>query len=288
MLRMRLSLDCGCAAVATQGGSDNLFTVESLAANKGTDHAEAKASAGNRCVYRLNLAAQASEPGARFCLALFPFQSFNHLEGLNDTISNDVGQSEIHGYIDSPVPFAGRYPFRTASFSDMYSQLSGELGECSRQERLGRVSGKLRFTGDRQTGFPRCRESGFNAPRPRKPEPNHWRMEFGPLRFTPHGGAAPMSFLPVTGASRNGSASAGFESGQCALGRSNRLLHCVTNHIPRERFLEEIKYTNFLRSQRDGTCVMTRHKNDRSFTPFDRIRSATANPEPSGNLSSIT
>jgi hypothetical protein len=32
MLRMRLSLDCGCAAVATQGGSDNLFTVESLAA----------------------------------------------------------------------------------------------------------------------------------------------------------------------------------------------------------------------------------------------------------------
>jgi hypothetical protein len=32
MLRMRLSPDCGCAAVATQGGSDNLFTVESLAA----------------------------------------------------------------------------------------------------------------------------------------------------------------------------------------------------------------------------------------------------------------
>jgi hypothetical protein len=32
MLRMRLSLDCGCAAVDTQGGSDNLFTVESLTA----------------------------------------------------------------------------------------------------------------------------------------------------------------------------------------------------------------------------------------------------------------
>jgi hypothetical protein len=32
MLRMRLSLDCGCAAVATQGGSDNLFAVESLTA----------------------------------------------------------------------------------------------------------------------------------------------------------------------------------------------------------------------------------------------------------------
>jgi hypothetical protein len=32
MLRMRLSLDCGYAAVATQGVSDNLFTVESLVA----------------------------------------------------------------------------------------------------------------------------------------------------------------------------------------------------------------------------------------------------------------
>jgi hypothetical protein len=31
MLRMRLSIDCGYAAVATQGGSDNLFTVVSLA-----------------------------------------------------------------------------------------------------------------------------------------------------------------------------------------------------------------------------------------------------------------
>jgi hypothetical protein len=31
MLRLRLSLDCGYAAVATQGVSDNLFTVESLA-----------------------------------------------------------------------------------------------------------------------------------------------------------------------------------------------------------------------------------------------------------------
>jgi hypothetical protein len=41
----------------------------------------------------------------------------------------------------SPVPFAGRDPFRTASFSDMYSHLSGELGDCSRQERSGRVSG---------------------------------------------------------------------------------------------------------------------------------------------------
>ena len=29
MLRMRLSLDCGCAAVATQGGSNNDFTLES-------------------------------------------------------------------------------------------------------------------------------------------------------------------------------------------------------------------------------------------------------------------
>jgi hypothetical protein len=28
MLRMRLSLDCGCAAVATQVGSNNDFTVE--------------------------------------------------------------------------------------------------------------------------------------------------------------------------------------------------------------------------------------------------------------------
>jgi len=28
MLRMRLSLDCGCAAFATQGGSDHPFTVE--------------------------------------------------------------------------------------------------------------------------------------------------------------------------------------------------------------------------------------------------------------------
>jgi hypothetical protein len=27
MLRMRLSLHCGCAAFATQGGSDHLFTV---------------------------------------------------------------------------------------------------------------------------------------------------------------------------------------------------------------------------------------------------------------------
>ena len=34
MLRMRLSLDCGCAAFATQGGSDHLFTVESPAAEK--------------------------------------------------------------------------------------------------------------------------------------------------------------------------------------------------------------------------------------------------------------
>jgi hypothetical protein len=32
MLRLRLSLDCGYAAVATPGVSDNLFTVESLAA----------------------------------------------------------------------------------------------------------------------------------------------------------------------------------------------------------------------------------------------------------------
>jgi hypothetical protein len=34
MLRMRLSLDCGCAGFATQGGSDHLFTVESPAAVK--------------------------------------------------------------------------------------------------------------------------------------------------------------------------------------------------------------------------------------------------------------
>jgi hypothetical protein len=31
MLRMRLSLDCGCVTVATQGGPDNRFTVESPA-----------------------------------------------------------------------------------------------------------------------------------------------------------------------------------------------------------------------------------------------------------------
>jgi hypothetical protein len=43
MLRMRLSLDCGYAAVATQGVSDNLFTVESLARRQGADHAEAEA-----------------------------------------------------------------------------------------------------------------------------------------------------------------------------------------------------------------------------------------------------
>ena len=30
MLRMRLSFDCGCVAVATQGVSDNRFTVEPL------------------------------------------------------------------------------------------------------------------------------------------------------------------------------------------------------------------------------------------------------------------
>jgi hypothetical protein len=34
MLRMRLSLDCGCSAVPTQGGSDHLFTVESPAVLK--------------------------------------------------------------------------------------------------------------------------------------------------------------------------------------------------------------------------------------------------------------
>ena len=42
MLRLRLSLDCGYAAVATQGVSDNLFTVESLAALT-PHHAEAEA-----------------------------------------------------------------------------------------------------------------------------------------------------------------------------------------------------------------------------------------------------
>jgi hypothetical protein len=38
MLRMRLSLDCGCAAFATQGVPDNLFTIESLAACVGWIH----------------------------------------------------------------------------------------------------------------------------------------------------------------------------------------------------------------------------------------------------------
>jgi hypothetical protein len=43
------------------------------------------------------------------------------LKVLDGTIFNYMGQSEIHGHSHSPVPFAGRYPFWTASFSDMYS-----------------------------------------------------------------------------------------------------------------------------------------------------------------------
>jgi hypothetical protein len=57
-------------------------------------------------------------------------------------------------------------------------------------------------------------------------------------------------------------------SGCCFLWRAKRVLHCVTNCLPREGFLEKIRYTELLRSQRDETCVITRHKNDWSWTPF--------------------
>jgi hypothetical protein len=46
---MRLSLDCGCVAVATQGGSDNPFTIESLAA-VGTAAEFARGTV--RCLFR--------------------------------------------------------------------------------------------------------------------------------------------------------------------------------------------------------------------------------------------
>src|SRR5258708_13480091 len=52
------------------------------------------------------------------------------------------------------------------------------------------------------------------------------------------------------------------------LRRSNRLLHCVTDHLPRERFLEVSKYTILLRSRRGETWIITRDKNGRSFAPF--------------------
>jgi hypothetical protein len=43
MLRMRLSLDCGYAAVTAQRVSDSLFTVESLASLIRADGAEEEA-----------------------------------------------------------------------------------------------------------------------------------------------------------------------------------------------------------------------------------------------------
>jgi hypothetical protein len=43
------------------------------------------------------------------------------LKILDDTIFNGMGQSKIHSHSHSPMPFAGKYPFRTASSSDMYS-----------------------------------------------------------------------------------------------------------------------------------------------------------------------
>jgi hypothetical protein len=44
--------------------------------------------------------------------------------------------------------------------------------------------------------------------------------------------------------------------------------HCVTDYLPREGLREEISYTKLLRSQRDGTWVITREKNDWSLTSF--------------------
>jgi hypothetical protein len=40
---------------------------------------------------------------------------------LDHTIFNCMGQFKIHCHSHSPVPFAGRYPFWIASFSDRYS-----------------------------------------------------------------------------------------------------------------------------------------------------------------------
>ena len=44
--------------------------------------------------------------------------------------------------------------------------------------------------------------------------------------------------------------------------------HCVTDYLPREGLREEISYTKLLRSQRDGTWVITGEKNDWSLTSF--------------------
>ena len=44
--------------------------------------------------------------------------------------------------------------------------------------------------------------------------------------------------------------------------------HRVTDYLPREGLLEEIGYTELFRSQRDSTWVITRDKNDWSWTPF--------------------
>src|SRR5271166_4897245 len=57
-------------------------------------------------------------------------------------------------------------------------------------------------------------------------------------------------------------------SGCCFLWKTKRLLHRVTDHLPREGLLEEIRYTELCRSHRDGTWVITRDNNDRSWTPF--------------------
>jgi len=43
-----------------------------------------------------------------------------YLKALDDAIPNNMGQLMIRGHSHSPVPFAGRHPFWTASFSDMY------------------------------------------------------------------------------------------------------------------------------------------------------------------------
>jgi hypothetical protein len=41
------------------------------------------------------------------------------LTGLDETVFNSMGQIKIHGHSHSPVPFAGRYPFWIATFSDI-------------------------------------------------------------------------------------------------------------------------------------------------------------------------
>ncbi|MEA3147304.1 MAG: hypothetical protein QOI53_2850 [Verrucomicrobiota bacterium] len=64
MLRMRLSLDCGWAAVATEGVSDNLFTIESLA-NKVPITLKRTRATGNRGVCQSNLRARVCEPGPK-------------------------------------------------------------------------------------------------------------------------------------------------------------------------------------------------------------------------------